>query len=100
MRMMQENVSLIKEINELRREIKGMKMAQRAKDMAGGSVRMLKSTSNLGSDGDISMQTSEVQRLRQRIEQLESGSTMMGKSASREVLPHMEGMLNSIDPKK
>merc|ERR1719446_41173 len=42
-RMMQENVSLIKEINELRREIKGMKMAQRAKEMAGagatGSLR-------------------------------------------------------------
>lgn len=29
-RMMQENVALIKEINELRREIKGMKLAQRA----------------------------------------------------------------------
>merc|ERR1719235_1485102 len=40
MRMMQENVSLIKEINELRREIKGMKMAQRAKDMAGTGSSM------------------------------------------------------------
>ena len=39
MMMMQENVSLIKEINELRREIKGMKMAQRAKDLAGATVR-------------------------------------------------------------
>ena len=33
MRMMSENVALIKEINELRREIKGMKMAQRAKEL-------------------------------------------------------------------
>merc|ERR1719313_1554713 len=39
MRMMQENVSLIKEINELRREIKNMKQAQRAKELAGGNAK-------------------------------------------------------------
>merc|ERR1712054_57962 len=38
-RMMQENVSLIKEINELRREIKNMKQAQRAKELAGGNAK-------------------------------------------------------------
>ena len=35
---MQENVSLVKEINELRREIKEMKMAQRAKDLGVGNA--------------------------------------------------------------
>merc|ERR1719428_1625413 len=34
-RMMQENVTLVKEINELRREIKQMKMAQRAASLTG-----------------------------------------------------------------
>merc|ERR1719440_2281210 len=37
MRMMQENVTLVKEINDLRREIKQMKMVQRANAMAGGA---------------------------------------------------------------
>merc|ERR1712054_387290 len=40
-RMMQENVSLIKEINELRREIKNMKQAQRAKELAGGNTKKI-----------------------------------------------------------
>lgn len=35
MRIMQENVALIREINELRREMKSMKQAQRAKELAG-----------------------------------------------------------------
>eukprot|EP00966_Prymnesium_polylepis_P291319 6728865-Prymnesium_polylepis.1 len=43
MRMMQENVSLVKEINELRREIKQMKMSQRAQAMLGST-----STTKLG----------------------------------------------------
>jgi len=96
MRMMQENVSLIKEINELRREIKGMKMAQRAKDMAGGSARPLKSgaePSNMHEAvTEIGLQKDEISRLRHRIDELEAGSTVMARSASREQLPHMDGM--------
>ena len=47
-RMMQENVALIKEINDLRRELKGMKLAQRAKDLAGsGSGTSVGEPSNM-----------------------------------------------------
>jgi len=79
MRMMQENVTLVKEINDLRREIKEMKLHQRQQAMSGSA-----STTNL--------EGPEVQRLRQRIEELESGSMVANRPTSRERLPTMEGV--------
>ena len=80
MRMMQENVSLVKEINELRREIKEMKMAQRAKDLGVGMASS-KGGGAKGGGGDVS--ADEVARLKQRIGELESGS-LAKRPASRE----------------
>ena len=79
MRKMQENVTLVKEINDLRREIKEMKLHQRQQAMSGSA-----STTNL--------EGPEVQRLRQRIEELESGSMVANRPTSRERLPTMEGV--------
>jgi len=76
MRMMQENVTLVKEINDLRREIKQMKMAQRANAMAG-------SGSGGGGAGDMGG-AGEAARLRQRIDELEAGATIAQRPASRE----------------
>eukprot|EP00951_Prasinocladus_malaysianus_P048765 scaffold662198_cov50-Prasinocladus_malaysianus.AAC.1 len=99
MRIMQENVALIKEINELRREIKALKAAS-AKD-----------TSTLSRDGrngspradmtarerEVEMQRDLIQRLRnellhcnQRIKELEEHVNK--RPVSRERLPPMEGM--------
>ena len=79
MRMMQENVTLVKEINDLRREIKQMQMAQRANAMAGTSsgVGGGKGGGDMGGGG-------EAARLRQRIDELESGATIVQRPSSRE----------------
>ena len=78
--MMQENVTLVKEINDLRREIKQMKMAQQAAAMAGtGSVAGRKG----GGAGDMGG-GGEAARLRQRIDELEAGATIAQRPASRE----------------
>lgn len=88
MRMMQENVSLVKEINELRREIKQMKMSQRAQAMlgSGSTTKLGRNSYSEGPNGD------EVARLRQRIDELESGSAVAMRPISRERLPAMDGM--------
>jgi len=83
MRMMQENVTLVKEINDLRREIKQMKLLQRQAAMGGGGS----TTSGFGGGGG-----EEVMRLRQRVEELESGSQVANRPTSRERLPNMEGV--------
>jgi len=75
MRMMQENVTLVKEINDLRREIKQMKMVQRANSMAGTTGKML--GNDMGGSG-------EAARLRQRIDELEAGATIAQRPVSRE----------------
>jgi len=89
MRMMQENVSLVKEINDLRREIKQMKMVQRANAMAGGSTA---GGGKLGGGADGGAGGGEVARLRQRIDELEAGSMVANRPTSRERLPMMEGV--------
>lgn len=93
---MQENVSLINEINELRREIKGMKIAQRAKDLAGtASLGPRKPAGQPASMQDAMLELvvhkDEISRLRQRIDELEA-SGMGQRSTSRETLPMMEGV--------
>ena len=87
MRMMQENVSLVKEINELRREIKQMKMSQRAQAMLGSTTSKLRGFEGSGGPGG-----DEVARLRQRIDELESGSAVAMRPISRERLPTMDGV--------
>ena len=95
MRMMQENVSLVKEINELRREIKQMKMSQRAQAMLGSGT----STTKLGRGGySDGPGNDEVARLRQRIDELESGSAVAMRPISRERLPQMDGMAQANAP--
>jgi len=91
MRMMQENVTLVKEINDLRREIKQMKMQQRAAAMSGGST-----ASDFGGGGGAGgggASGAEITRLRQRVDELEAGSTVANRPTSRERLPVMEGMV-------
>merc|ERR1711998_251400 len=97
---MQENVSLIREINELRREIKVMKHSQRQKELAGASPRGSgpkvdhapgAPTNIVAAVQEIEVQKGEIQRLRQRIDELESGSTVAMRPISREKLPTMEG---------
>ena len=93
-RMMQENVALIKEINDLRRELKGMKLAQRAKDLAGsGSSANVGEPSNMAEAvQEIGARKEEIRRLRTRVDELEAGSTVAMRPVSRERLPTMEGV--------
>jgi len=99
MRMMQENVSLVKEVNELRREIKQMKMSQRAQAMLGsGSTSKLDRGGSGGGFISDGQSGDEVARLRQRITDLESGSVVATRPISREQLPTMDGMLHAGAP--
>eukprot|EP01006_Ploeotia_vitrea_P032137 TRINITY_DN64396_c0_g1_i1.p1 TRINITY_DN64396_c0_g1~~TRINITY_DN64396_c0_g1_i1.p1 ORF type:complete len:1185 (+),score=181.09 TRINITY_DN64396_c0_g1_i1:77-3631(+) len=89
-RIMNENVVLIKEINELRREIKTLRsQAQSKSDKDGttsqGSARMEEL------QREIEIQRMEIQRYRQRIEELERQLHAKGRPISREKLPPMEG---------
>jgi len=86
MRMMQENVTLVKEINELRREIKQMKMAQRAASLTGMGASM----KGGGGGGDMGG-GGEAARLRQRIDELEAGATIAQRPVSRERAIEMPG---------
>ena len=107
MRIIQENVSLIKEINELRREIKGNK----AKGQGGLSQKELMRTlpkpdATMGGDGagqgdlsrEIQMQRDMIGQLRNEllskeelIKQLMAGSQIAPRPVSREKLPPMDG---------
>ena len=82
MRMMQENVTLVKEINDLRREIKQMKMLQRANSLTGP-------TNTTTGGGDMG---GEAARLRQRIDELEAGSTLSQRPISRERPVELSGI--------
>ena len=85
---MQENVALIKEINDLRREIKSLKTSVRAPPGKSG-----------GKDGqakEIEMQRDTIRRLRERIEMLEA-TAVASRPTSRERLPRMEGFADG-DP--
>eukprot|EP00967_Tisochrysis_lutea_P077403 scaffold105095_cov27-Tisochrysis_lutea.AAC.1 len=81
-RMMQENVALIKEINELRREIKGMKLAQRAQAIAGN-----KSLGKGGYGLDSGMSIMDGAR---GDDVRESNGGRLQNSRSREQLPGMD----------
>ena len=93
MRMMQENVTLAKENNDLRREIKQMKMAQRAQAMGGSSTTGFGGNGGAGGGGGGGGASSaETARLRQRIDELEAGAMVANRPTSRERLPQMEGV--------
>eukprot|EP00003_Mantamonas_plastica_P007526 TRINITY_DN1634_c0_g1_i5.p1 TRINITY_DN1634_c0_g1~~TRINITY_DN1634_c0_g1_i5.p1 ORF type:complete len:1021 (+),score=468.18 TRINITY_DN1634_c0_g1_i5:488-3550(+) len=104
-RIMQENVALIKEINNLRRELKQMKQAQvqKSKLEVGNKMKRFGSSDNLNhisSTSSSTMLPPEIVRMievqKQEIaslkEQLDSGSSSGKKRPmSREKLPPMEG---------
>eukprot|EP01028_Stygiella_incarcerata_P004742 TRINITY_DN2061_c0_g1_i1.p1 TRINITY_DN2061_c0_g1~~TRINITY_DN2061_c0_g1_i1.p1 ORF type:complete len:1197 (+),score=341.87 TRINITY_DN2061_c0_g1_i1:223-3813(+) len=96
-RIMQENVVLIKEINELRREMKVMRsMADPktaigrwgSKTIGGGAAE----SSRDQRDKELEIQRMEIQRLRARIEELEAGRSLSSRPISRERLPPMDGV--------
>jgi len=91
-RIMNENVILIKEINELRREIKMLKSQALAKkgdsDVLGTSIGSARADD---AHREIEMQRMEIQRLRQRIDDLERQLYARGRPVSSEKLPPMEG---------
>uniref|UniRef100_A0A061RT72 Wd repeat-containing protein 65-like n=2 Tax=Tetraselmis sp. GSL018 TaxID=582737 RepID=A0A061RT72_9CHLO len=103
MRVMQENVALIKEINELRREIKNLKSGA-CKDGKDAFKRGLSKSGDFefaARDKEIEMQRDLIQRLRnellhcnQRIKELEEHVNK--RPVSRERLPPMEGMEPNI----
>jgi len=106
MRIMQENVSLIKEINELRREIKGLKQGVRP---AGGQAIANGKETPMGSSGrgsraatasveaarEIEIQREEIMRLRHKVELLEG---IANRPTSREKLPPMDGFTEGMEP--
>mmetsp|Transcript_31019 Transcript_31019/g.42984 ORF Transcript_31019/g.42984 Transcript_31019/m.42984 type:complete len:1197 (+) Transcript_31019:119-3709(+) len=112
MRIMQENVSLIKEINELRREMKQSKQTQRSREMdfssapktpktsktrsfsaSGGLKNLPGSLDEAGREMDI--QRAEISKLQARIFELERALSMHEqvnpRPLSRERLPPMDG---------
>jgi len=90
-RIMNENVVLIKEINELRREIKMLKSAAQAKTEKEGLGGSIGSARTEDAQREIEMQRMEIQRLRQRIDDLERQLFARGRPVSHEKLPPMEG---------
>ena len=70
-----------------------MKMAQRAKDLAGATGDMGKEPASIQDAVlEIGMHKDEISRLRGRVDELEAGSSMGQRPISREMLPVMEGM--------
>mmetsp|Transcript_155 Transcript_155/g.483 ORF Transcript_155/g.483 Transcript_155/m.483 type:complete len:1201 (-) Transcript_155:691-4293(-) len=96
MRIMQENVALIKEINDLRREIKTLKQGS-ALHPGGPSAPPTAGGVTLDAAREIEMQREEIRRLRERIEFLE-GTAVLNRPRSRERLPAMEGFVEGADP--
>ena len=105
MRIMQENVALIKEINELRREIKALKQGPRPPAPGGNGKDTPVANSGRGSRAvtssveaakEIEMQREEIRRLRSRLEELER-NPIVNRPTSREKLPAMEGFQEGRD---
>merc|ERR1712196_368502 len=105
-RFMQENASLIKEINDLRREIKILKAQNnRGKDQppksAGQKSRTSTATAGQSRGGDnaqvrelqreLEMQREEMAKMRTRLAELEALTANRGRPISREKLPPVEG---------
>mmetsp|Transcript_26004 Transcript_26004/g.85576 ORF Transcript_26004/g.85576 Transcript_26004/m.85576 type:complete len:1192 (-) Transcript_26004:44-3619(-) len=106
MRIMNENVALVKEINELRREIKSLKQGPRPPGVPNGKETPQFSTgsgrgsravsSSIEAAKEIEMQRDEIRRLRQRLDELEQ-NPIMNRPTSREKLPPMEGFTEAPD---
>ena len=100
-RIMQENVILIKEINELRREVKSLRQGGHPAATRKGSGTG-KRTPLSGDDvkgylskdlhKEIDMQREEIQRLRLRVDELQGIAS--NRPISREKLPPMEGYVD------
>jgi len=105
-RFMQENASLIKEINDLRREIKILKAQNnRGKEQppksAGNKSRTSTATGGQSRGGDnaqvrelqreLEMQRDEMAKMRTRLAELEALTANRGRPISREKLPPVEG---------
>uniref|UniRef100_A0A7S0VMW2 Cilia- and flagella-associated protein 57 n=1 Tax=Hemiselmis tepida TaxID=464990 RepID=A0A7S0VMW2_9CRYP len=95
-RIMHENVALIKEINELRREIKALKQGGMRPPGGGATGKDTPASgratsSRMGADPskEIDMQREEIRRLRNRVDELEGVDRT--RPTSREKLPPMEG---------
>eukprot|EP00668_Euglena_longa_P029544 GGOE01036896.1.p1 GENE.GGOE01036896.1~~GGOE01036896.1.p1 ORF type:complete len:1223 (+),score=435.55 GGOE01036896.1:45-3713(+) len=95
-RIMNENVILIKEINELRRELKTLRSAALVKVEKGeGAAGGLGTVRADDAQREIEMQRLEIQRLRYRIDDLERQLFARGRPVSSEKLPPMEGFEGS-----
>ena len=99
-RIMQENMDLIKEINELRREMKALKSMEQWRK----ATQRPSSSPGVGEeldqkDKEIEMQKQEISRLRARIEELEAamGKKPPSRPISREKLPPMEGFTEAVE---
>merc|ERR1712196_446450 len=106
-RFMQENASLIKEINDLRREIKILKArSNRSKDQppksagagksrgstaTAGQSRMVGDANTKELQKEIEMQRDEMNKMRARIAELEALTANRGRPISREKLPPLDG---------
>eukprot|EP00998_Keelungia_sp_KM082_P011069 NODE_72_length_2822_cov_65.725788_g68_i0.p1 GENE.NODE_72_length_2822_cov_65.725788_g68_i0~~NODE_72_length_2822_cov_65.725788_g68_i0.p1 ORF type:complete len:921 (-),score=372.38 NODE_72_length_2822_cov_65.725788_g68_i0:59-2716(-) len=91
-RIMNENVVLIKEINELRREIKMLRSVAQAKpEKDGAQGATATRVEDQQAQREIEMQRMEIQRLRQRVDELERQVHAKGRPASKERLPPMDG---------
>jgi WD40 repeat protein/phage terminase small subunit len=100
MRIMQENVALIKEINELRREMKAMKAQAQAERLAGTSFGSSRGPAPQA-EKELAIQREQIRQLRERIDQLETGrppSAISSRPGSRERLPPMEGLPGEMMP--
>jgi len=84
-RIMNENVTLILEINTLRREIKLL----RSQQVRSGEAGLLGGTQSLGEDSKREMDTNrkEIGRLRERLEDLERQMHAVGRPPAREKAP-------------
>jgi cilia- and flagella-associated protein 57 len=90
LRIMQENVALIKEINELRREIKALKVA------AASGQPVATGAAPAGESRELEMQREMIGRLREEIRAKEERigaleAQIMPRPMSRERLPPMDG---------
>merc|ERR1711865_359518 len=97
-RFMQENASLIKEINDLRREIKMLKAQMNRGGSAPGPAKNGKARTGATTppdtrelDKEISIQRDEIKRLRERLVELEALTAVKGRPISRERLPPLDG---------
>jgi hypothetical protein len=93
---MQENVALVKEINELRKEMRNIRQQQRDRDMAGalpkpagakkGGAAGGMTAAEIEAQRELQRQRSRIEELRGQIEMLQ-GQRILPRQASSELLP-------------